>query len=268
MHIHTQQNKMFFCEVLATHQNQDDKFETNISILAGDCHIVATSNSCRVSVLYKHSSFVLLSHFRAGIPYEDFRKQMLLMARALPPAAGHHEVSGQTGLSPLPRRGHAEGGGAPCRSCRGAGQAGLGHQHRPAQVGGGEGCPAWNQGSQVLASTFGKAWWPFQGENKKGIPTLQSKQDLGLPDSESGTGGRNNAFAIEFSYIRSLLERAWFEGQAALSRPVFLQSWPLITAAAMQTGCLYGCICLFHSCVPALNPAFACRSAVTAQRWQ
>lgn len=87
MHIHTQQNKMFFCEVLATHQSQDDKFETNISILAGDCHIVATSNSCRVSVLYKHPTLALLSHFKAGLPYEDFRKQMLIMARALPPAA-------------------------------------------------------------------------------------------------------------------------------------------------------------------------------------
>lgn len=108
MHIHTQQNKMFFCEVLATHQNQDDKFETNISILVGDCHIVATSNSCCVSVLYKHSTSVLLTRFRARLPYEDFRKKTLLTAQALPPAAGHPEVSGQTGLSLLLRRGRGE----------------------------------------------------------------------------------------------------------------------------------------------------------------
>jgi len=58
---------------LAAHQNQDDKFEANISILAGDkfktnisiladgCHIVATSNSRRVAVFYKHSTFASLS---------------------------------------------------------------------------------------------------------------------------------------------------------------------------------------------------------------
>lgn len=134
MHIHTQQNKMFFCEVLATHQNQDDKFETNISILVGDCHIVATSNSCCVSVLHKHSTSVLLTRFRARLPYEDFRKKMLLTAQALPPAAGHPEVSGQTGLSLLLRRGRGERRWLLC-SCRGAGRAGLGHQHPPAQRG-------------------------------------------------------------------------------------------------------------------------------------
>lgn len=91
MHIHTQQNKMFFCEVLATHQNQDDKFETNISILVGDCHIVATSNSCCVSVLYKHSTSVLLSRFRARLPYEDFRKKMLLTARGTPRSLGKRD---------------------------------------------------------------------------------------------------------------------------------------------------------------------------------
>lgn len=138
MHIHTQQNKMFFCEVLATHQNQDDKFETNISILAGDCHIVATGNSRRVSVLYKHSTFVLLSCFKARLPYEDFRKQMLLTAWALPPATGHHEVSGQTGQSLLLWRGHAEGGG----SSRTSGTSTDQHN--------------WDQGSQVLASTVKK----------------------------------------------------------------------------------------------------------------
>lgn len=126
----------------------------------------------------------------------------------------------------------------------------------------------WDDSSQVLASTFVKAWWLSQAGNKREIPTLQSKQDLGLPASGSGVGGRKKAFEIEFSSISSLLERAWLEVQAVLFRPAFLQSWPLITTAAMQTRCCYGCISLFCSCVPALNPAFAFRSAVTAQRWQ
>lgn len=49
---------------------------------------------------------------------------MLLMARALPPAAGHHKVSGWNG--------HAESGGA-----HRASQAGLGHQLRPTSTTGG-----------------------------------------------------------------------------------------------------------------------------------
>ena len=255
MHIHTQQNKTFFCKVLATHQNQDDKFETNISILAGDCHIVATSNSCCVSVLYKHSTLVLLSRFKAGLPYEDLRKHMLLAAGALPPAAGHLEVSGQVGLSLPLWSGHVGGRGAPCRRARRAGQASLGHQHLPTQL--------TAPHLLICKSTVSLSGW-----NKRGIPTLQSKQDLGSPASESGMGGRKSAFKTEFSYIRPLLERAQLEGQAVLFRPAFLQIWPLITAAAMQTRCCYGCICFFHLCVPALNPAFAFRSAVTTQPWQ
>lgn len=156
--------------------------------------------------------------------------------------------------------GTGESGGALLCSCRGAGRAGLGHPHPPAQLGGTEGCPAWSSRPQL------QKHGDFQAGNKRGISTLQSKRELGSAASESGVRGRKNAFETEFSYISSLLEMAWIEGQAVLFRPAFLQSRPLITAAAMQTRCCYGCICLFHSCVPALNPAVAFRAAVTAQR--
>lgn len=156
--------------------------------------------------------------------------------------------------------GDGESGGTLLCSCRGAGRAGLGHQHPPAQLAGTEGCPAWS--SRPHLQKHGD----FQAGNKRGISTLQSKRELGSAASESGARGRKNTFGIEFSYISSLLEMARMEGQAVLFRPAFLRSRPLITAAAMQTRCCCGCICLFHSCVPALNPAVACRAAVTAQR--
>lgn len=117
---------------MAAHQNQDDKFEANISILAGDkfkanisilagdCHFVATSNSCCVAAFYKHSVFVLLSHFEAGLPYEDLMKRVPRLAWALAPTTGHWEVSGQRGPVAL-QRGHGEDGGAPhhCRPSSG-----------------------------------------------------------------------------------------------------------------------------------------------------
>lgn len=204
---------------MAAHQNQDDKFEANISILAGDkfkanisilagdCHFVATSNSCCVAAFYKHSVFVLLSHFEAGLPYEDLMKRVPRLAWALAPTTGHWEVSGQRGPVAL-QRGHGEDGGAP-------------HHSRPSSGTSTD----WSQGSQIPASASAKAQWLFQAGNKRGFPLFPredlSKQDLGLPSSESKAGavGRSSVMS---SAVLTHCSRG-FSPTAVLFRPASLK---------------------------------------------
>lgn len=160
----------------------------------------------------------------------------------------------QMGLSLLLQRGHVEGGGTP-----------WGRASQP-----------WATAPTSTTATRAARSFPPRLQKHGDSSRLGTGEEF-PPSRESRTQecllvrvakGKEKCFAIEFSYISSLLERAWLEGQAVLFRPVFLQSWLLITASAMQIPCCYGCICLFHSHVPALNPAFAFGSAVTAHTWQ
>lgn len=176
---------------------------------------------------------------------------MLLMARALPPAARHHEVSG--------RKGCAGSGGA-----RRAGQAGLWYQPQPAQLEGTEGCHTQSQGSQVLAFTSAKAQWRFQARKKGEIPTLQGKQELGSPPWESGVRGRQKLLSSAVWPIAGE-GPAWRSGcslQACIpaKSAINLCCWH---ANQVLLHCLYS----FCLCVPALDPAFALSPAVTAQSW-
>lgn len=188
------------------------------------------------------------------------------------------------GLCLLPQGTMRSLGKRDCCCCHGRDMRRVELLHTTAAVG--QGKPASSTSTNWHNSGVARAAPPGTRAARSSPPHLQRHSDsfrLGIreefPPSRAsrtwnhllarvGWGGRKNAFEIEFSYTSSLLERAQLEGQADVFRPAFLQNWPLITAAAMQTGCCYGCICLLHSYVPALNPAFAFRSAVTAQRWQ
>lgn len=180
---------------------------------------------------------LLFSHFKAWLPYEDFWKQMLLMARALPPAAGHHEVSG--------RKGHAESGAA-----HRARQDGLGHQLWPTQQEGTEGCHTQSQGSQVLTFTSAKSTVTLPGQKKGRNSHSAGQAGARISHLWEWSQRKKKCIWVWVQLFDPLLEMVQLQGQAVPFRPAFLQSWPLIYAADMQTRCCYGafiysaCVCL------------------------
>lgn len=133
------------------------------------------------------------------------------------------------------------------------------------QGGGTKGCPAWNQGSQVLTSTFVEHN-DFSRPGIRVIPTLRSMQHLGSPASESGVGGRKKYF-WDWVQLYQLIA-----GEGSTWRPgCSVQASCVPAKLAINYWCCHANqvllrpICLFHLCEPALSHAFAFRSAATAE---
>lgn len=120
-----------------------------------------------------------------------------------------------------------------------------------------------SQGSQIPASASAKAQWLFQAGNKRRFPLLEredlSKQDLGLPSSE-GKAEAVGRSSVMSSAVLTHCSRQ-FSPTAVLFRPASLKiAFNYCCCHSDQVLlCLY---LLIPLCVPALNPAFAFRSAV------
>lgn len=167
-------------------------------------------------------------------------KRVPRLAWALAPTTGHWEVSGQRGPVAL-QRGHGEDGGAP-------------HHSRPSSGTSTD----WSQGSQIPASASAKAQWLFQAGNKRGFPLFPSRiWDCLLVRAKQGL----SEGLLWWVQLYWLIAR---EGSArqlfcSVLHPLKLAFNYCCCHSDQVLLCLYLLIAL---CVPALNPAFAFRSAV------